>query len=111
MGKEKRKIKRKGVSCLAGSGGDLAHLGATARARLRPSWPSSEGETAGDGAVARARMPGRGRGLTALTATEGGGVRPESGRRRNPATVLRRWSGSTAGRRWRGTGGCRGSWG
>jgi hypothetical protein len=55
MGKEKRKIKRKGISCLAGPGGILAYLGASARARarLRPGWPSSEGETAGDGAVAR----------------------------------------------------------
>jgi hypothetical protein len=26
---------------------------ARARARLRPGWPSSEGETAGDGVVAR----------------------------------------------------------
>jgi hypothetical protein len=32
MGKEKEKIKRKGVSCLAGPGGILAHPGASARA-------------------------------------------------------------------------------
>jgi hypothetical protein len=38
----------------------------------------------GDGAVVRAHKPGRERGLTACTATEGGGVRPESGRRWNP---------------------------
>jgi hypothetical protein len=51
---------------------------------LRPSWPSREGATAGDGVVARAHKPGRERGLTAWTAMEGGGVRPESGRRWNP---------------------------
>jgi hypothetical protein len=43
---------------------------------------------AGNGVVAWARMPERGRGLTALTATEGGGFRPESSRRR----ILRRFS-------------------
>jgi hypothetical protein len=54
MGKEKRKIKRKGISCLAGPGGFRPTWArARARARLRPGWPSSEGETAGDGAVAR----------------------------------------------------------
>jgi hypothetical protein len=47
-------------------------------------------------------MPERGRGLTALTATEGGGFRPESGRRRIPrrfsaiGPVLRRGSGGEA---------------
>jgi hypothetical protein len=52
--------------------------------------------------VARAHMPERGRGLTALTATKGGGVRPESGRRRIPwrfsavGPVLRRGSGGEA---------------
>jgi hypothetical protein len=51
------------------------------RARLRPSWPSCVGAMAGNDAVARAHMLERGRGLTALTAMEGGGVRPESGRR------------------------------
>jgi hypothetical protein len=38
----------------------------------------------GNGAVAWARMPERGRGLTVLTATEGGGLRPESDRWRIP---------------------------
>jgi hypothetical protein len=38
----------------AGGGGGFGPPGrARARARLRPSWPSSEGETVGDGAVAR----------------------------------------------------------
>jgi hypothetical protein len=52
--------------------------------------------------VARARMLERGRGLTALTATEGGGFRPESGRRRIPqrfsviGPVLQRGSGGEA---------------
>jgi hypothetical protein len=52
--------------------------------------------------VARAHMPERGRGLTALMATEGGGSRPESGRRRIPrrfsavGPVLRRGSGGEA---------------
>jgi hypothetical protein len=32
MGKEKRKIKRKGIPCLAGPGGISAHLGAGALA-------------------------------------------------------------------------------
>jgi hypothetical protein len=90
-------------------GGDFGPLGASARARLRPSWPSCEGATAGNGAVARAHKPGRERGLTALTATEGGeistGVRPAA----NPAAALRRWSGPLPGKRWRSTGGCRGS--
>jgi hypothetical protein len=80
-----------------------------ARARLRPS---CVGATAGNGTVARARMPERGRGLTALTATEGGGFRPESGRRRIPrrfsavGPVLRRGSGgeARAGARDRGGG-------
>jgi hypothetical protein len=46
-----------------------------------------------------------GGGLTARAVTEGGGGRPEFDRRWNPAAVLRRGSGSAAGRRWRGTGG------
>jgi hypothetical protein len=60
-----------------------------------------------------AHTPERGGWLTALMAMEGGGVRPKPDRRRNPTAVLRRWSGSTVGRWWRGTGGCRGSreWG
>jgi hypothetical protein len=41
-----------------------------ARARLRPGWPSSEGETA---PWRGAHMPVRGGGLTAWTATEGEG--------------------------------------
>jgi hypothetical protein len=43
---------------------------ARARARLRPGWPSSERETAGDGAVARGPHACEW-GLTAWTATEG----------------------------------------
>ena len=50
--------------------------------------------------MARALMPERGRGLTALTATEGGGFRPESGRRRIP----RRFSAVGPVLRW-GSGG------
>jgi hypothetical protein len=46
---------------------------------LRPSWPSSEGEIAGDGAVARGPHASEG-GLTAWTTTEG-----EGGFDRSPA--------------------------
>jgi hypothetical protein len=65
--------------------GDLAHSGASARVRTRwrPSWPSSEGETAKDGAVARGPHASEGEGLTTRTTTEGGGestrVRPAVG--------------------------------
>jgi hypothetical protein len=60
---------------LLGWRGISAHSGASvrARARLRPGWPSSEGETAGDGAVARGPHASEGGGLTAWTATEGEG--------------------------------------
>jgi hypothetical protein len=115
MGKEKRKIKRKGISCLDGPGG-FRPTWARARARGRacgPAGPAARGRRRGTAPWRGAHTPAR-EGLTAWTATEGaGGVRSESGRRRNPAAVLRRWSGSTAGRQWRGTGGCRGSrgWG
>jgi hypothetical protein len=40
---------------------------------LRPSWPSREGATAGDGAVARGPHARERGWLTALMATEGGG--------------------------------------
>jgi hypothetical protein len=61
---------------------------ARARARLRPSWPSSEGEIAGDGAVARGPHASEG-GLTAWTTTEG-----EGGFDRSPADgeIPRRFS-------------------
>jgi hypothetical protein len=75
MGKRKgKKKKRRNSPANWARGGDFGPLGADARARarLRPSWPSYEGATAGDGAVARAHQPGRERGLMALTATEGG---------------------------------------
>jgi hypothetical protein len=68
---ENGKKKRRRNFQLAGPGGGFRPT--RALARLRPSWPSCAGATAGNGAVARARMPERGRGLTALTATEGGG--------------------------------------
>jgi hypothetical protein len=112
MGKKKWEKKKEKVFLASWAReGDFGPLsaGAWARARLRPSWPSCEGATAGDGAVVRAHKLGRERGLTALTATEGGeistGVRPAT----NPAAALRRWSGPLAGKRWRSTGGCRGS--
>jgi hypothetical protein len=97
MGKRKRKRNFQ----LAGPGGG-GFRPTRARARLRPSWPSCAGATAGNDTVARARMPQRGRGLTTLTATEGGGFRPESGRWRIPrrfsavGPVLRRGGGGEA---------------
>jgi hypothetical protein len=75
----------------------LAHPGAGA---LAAQLAQLRGVTAGNGTVARARMPERGRGLTTLTATEGGGVRLESGRRRIP----RRFSAVGPVLRW-GSGG------
>ena len=78
MGKEKEK----GFPFLVGPGGIFGpHGRGRSRGRgWRPSWPSREGETTGDGVEARAHQPGRGEGLTALATTEGGrgstGVRP-----------------------------------
>jgi hypothetical protein len=56
-------------------GGDFGPPGRErARGRdWRPSWPSSEGETAGDGAVARGPHASEGGGLTAWTAIGGRG--------------------------------------
>jgi hypothetical protein len=99
---KKRENKNKRVFPALLGRGEFRPTWARARARLRPSWPSSEGETAGNGVVARARMPGRGRGLTALTATEGGGFdrSPAGGEipRRFSAVgpVLRRGGGGEA---------------
>jgi hypothetical protein len=109
--KEKGKEKNKGFPS-SWAGGIFGPPGASARAgaRLRPSWPGLEGATAGNGAVARAHTPGRGGGVNGVATTdEGGEVRPEPGWRRTPAAVLCRWSGSTAGRWWRGTSECGGS--
>jgi hypothetical protein len=70
--------------------------------RERACGPAGPAATAVNGTVARVRMPERGRGLTSLTATEGGGFRPESGRRRIPrrfsavGPVLRRGGGGEA---------------
>jgi hypothetical protein len=53
---------------------------------LRPSWPSSEGETAGDGAVAwDPHASEGGGGVNGMDDNGGRGVsRPEFGRRWNP---------------------------
>jgi hypothetical protein len=104
-GKKKWKKKRRRNFQLAGpvGGGNFGPPGrerARGRARGRACGPA--GPAAGNGTVARARMLERGRGLTALTATEGGGFRPESGRRRIPqrfsviGPVLQRGSGGEA---------------
>jgi hypothetical protein len=65
---------------LLGRGGGFRRT--RARARWRPSWPSSEGETAGTALWCGAHVPARG-GLKARTTTEGGGestgVRPAVG--------------------------------
>jgi hypothetical protein len=102
-GKRNEKIKRKRISCLAGPGGFRP---TRARARRRPSWPSSEGGTAGDGAVARGPHASEG-GLMTRTATEGGGGRPGSDRRWKSTAVLRRGSGSAVERWCCCTGGSR----
>jgi hypothetical protein len=67
---------------------------------LRPGWPSSKGETAGDGAVAWGPHASEG-GLTAWTATEG-----EGGFDRNPADgeIPRRFSAVGPVLRWGGGG-------
>jgi hypothetical protein len=89
----------------------LAHPGASAGAAGGPAGPTARGGGRRGTALWRdAHTPARGEGLTARTATEGGG-RPEFDRRWNSAAVLRRGSGSAAGRQWRGTGGGRGSQG
>jgi hypothetical protein len=103
MGKEKRKIKRKGISCLAGPWGGFRPT--WARARLRPGWPSSEGETAGDGAVARGPHASEG-GLTAWTATEGEGggstgVRPTAKSRGGSPPLVRFFGGEAVARHGR----------
>jgi hypothetical protein len=102
-GKRNGKRKRKRNFQLAGRGGISAHPGASARAgalaaQLAQLRGSDGGEQChGAGPHARERE-----GLTALTATEGGGFRPESGRRRIPrrfsavVPVLRRGGGGEA---------------
>jgi hypothetical protein len=103
-GKRNEKIKRERISCLAGPGGTSAHPGAsTAAAQLA----QQRGGTAGDGAVARGPHASEG-GYNGTNGNGGRGSRPEFGRRWNPAAVLRRGSGSAAGRRWRGMGGSKG---
>jgi hypothetical protein len=105
MGTRNGKRKRKRNFQLAGSGGISAHPGASARARRAcgPAGPAVRGDGGGRrrGAGPHARER---EGLTALTATEGGGstgVRPAT----SPAAVLRRGSGSSAGKWWRSMGG------
>jgi hypothetical protein len=95
MGKEMEKEKEKEFPASWAGGAGFRPTRARARARLRPSWPSCAGATAGNDAVARARMPERGRGLTALTATEGGGFdrSPAGGESRGGSPPLVRFFG------------------
>jgi hypothetical protein len=93
-------------------GGISAHPGASESARagaLAAQLAQLRGATMGNGAVARARTSERGGGADGVDGNGGRGastgVRPAA----NPAAVLRRWSGSSAGKRWRSTGRCRGS--
>ena len=73
----------------------MAHPGAGA---LAAQLAQLRGVTAGNGTVARARMPERGRGLTALTATEGGGFdrSPAGGESRGGSPPLVRFFGGEA---------------
>jgi hypothetical protein len=74
-GKRNEKIKRKRISCLAGPGGILAHPGASARGcGWRPSWPNSEGETAGTALWHGAHTPVRGEGFNGADDNGGRGV-------------------------------------
>jgi hypothetical protein len=113
MGKRNGKKKRRRNFQLAGPGGNFGPPGrerarggvlAAQLAQLRGS--DGGGRRRGAGLHARERegadsVDGNGgRGVST-------GVRPAA----NPAAVLRRWSGPSAGKQWRSTGGCRGSWG
>jgi hypothetical protein len=77
MGKEKEKIKRKGVSCLAGPGGVFRPTRARARAGAR-WWPSSEGWRGGTVLRRGAHMPARGREFNDVGGNGGRG-RPTGG--------------------------------
>jgi hypothetical protein len=112
MGKRNGKRKRKRNFQLAGPGGGgdfgpprrkRARVGALV-AQLRGSdggeWRRGVGPHAREREGADGVDGNGGRGVST-------GVQPAA----NPAAVLRRWSGSSAGKRWRSTGGCRGSQG
>jgi hypothetical protein len=99
-----RKEKGKGFAALLGRGVGFWPTWARARAwaRLAVQLAQQRGETAGDGVVARGPHASEG----GFNGTDGnrregeGGNRPEFDRRWNSAAVLRRGSGSAAGRQW-----------
>jgi hypothetical protein len=71
-GKRNEKITRKRISCLAGPGGILAHPGASARAGA--AGPAARGKRRGRRCGAGPTCQRGGKGLTARTTTEGGGI-------------------------------------
>jgi hypothetical protein len=78
---------------------------ARARARLRPGWPSSEGEMAGDGTVARGPHASEGGGVNGVDGhgRRGGstGVRPTAKSRGGSPSLVRFYGGEAVARHGR----------